>query len=278
MLHYVMFHAKIRFSLHAHCYSFCEFIINDAHIFLFFWYFLFISSLFSLFVHLIWSSFILDLQMVGWRVHCKPRKPTKYNNLFSFFKWRRTLPVCRNKLNIDGGANIFPEIISQSYFSERRFPNTFVPDNTQNQFSRGNIRDFILPKKKCYNQFWEFFWMDCSNKFTNFAKFSSKSRNFVQRFFYDQFLEYVQVYKMDDPFETNFQWFSERWIFREILLFLGSRGYRKMNFYCGDLLCAKFCSDYSEPNQTAPLKREKKTKQNKQSRARICNIYGTRAI
>lgn len=72
--------------------------------------------------------------MVGWRVHCKPRKPTKNNNLFSVFEWRRTLPICRNKLNIEGGADISPKIISQSYFSKKRFPNTFVPKNTQTYF------------------------------------------------------------------------------------------------------------------------------------------------
>lgn len=94
--------------------------------------------------------------MVGWRVHCKPRKPTKNNNLFSFFEWRRTLPVCRNKLNIEGGTDIFPEIISQSYFSEKRFPNSFVPNNTKNLFSRGNIRDFILPKKNVSINFGNF--------------------------------------------------------------------------------------------------------------------------
>lgn len=72
--------------------------------------------------------------------------------------------------------------------------------------------------------------------------------------------------------------FQKDGYFGKYYFFWDQKGYRKMNFYCGDLLCAKFCSDYSEPNQTAPLKREKKTKQNKQSRARICNIYGTRAI
>lgn len=45
-----------------------------------------------------------------------------------------------------------------------------------------------------------------------------------------------------------------------------------MKFYCGDLLyvCAKSYSDYNEPNQTA-------SNENKQNRARICNIYGIEA-
>lgn len=130
--------------------------------------------------------------MVGWRVHCKPRKPTKYNNLFSFFEWRRTLPVSRNKLNIDGGADIFPEIISQSYFTEKSFPNTFVPDNTQNQFSRGNIRDFILPKKNVTINFGNFSeWIVHTNFPILPNSLGAESRNFVHIFFYDHFREYV---------------------------------------------------------------------------------------